>query len=163
MKNAKEFKTGKRVKCTTDNREFVSCTHAGSEYGVHPSYISAICNGIHNDYKGKHFRWLDNTGKWDRAPKPQPKPKNTNWRDKAVYCITDDKEFPSGKKAGEYYGIPANGISDCCNGKLKKTHKMRFCFVADKEKYAEEIAAIKASKCTRFKVKPRFVRTRKGV
>ena len=78
---------------------------------------------------------------------------------KPVYCITLDREFESGKKAGEILGIPANGISDVCNGKLYKTHKMRFCFVADKDKFADEIAVVKAN--AKVKVKVRLIR--KGV
>ena len=158
MKNAKEFAKGKSVYCKTDNRTFISCVEAGAEYCVHPSYIGQACNGYVKDIRGKTFCWLADKGKEEVAPK------DPNWRDKAVYCITDDKEFPSGKIAGLHYGIPANGISDVCNGKLKTTHKMRFCFVADKEKYADEIAATKASKCTKVRVTAKFItRKRKGV
>ena len=158
-KHSGEFRNGKKCYCTTDDKDFVSCVHAGSVYGVHPSYIAKICDGLYDDYQGKHFCWAEDKPKHQHPPKQS---NNPNWRDKAVYCITDDKEFPNGKIAGLYYGIPANGISECCNGKLKTTHKMRFCFVADKEKYADEIAATKASR--KVRVTAKFItRKRKGV
>ena len=159
MTHKKEFTKGKSVFCKTDNKSFVSCVEAGVFYKIHPSYIGQACNGHITDIRGKYFCWLTEKDAFTPQAKAISKGK-CGPKPKAVLCITDGKEFESVKETAQFYGIPKSCVSDCCNGKLKKTHKMRFCFVADKEKYAEEI---KASKCTKFKVKPRFVRTRKGV
>lgn len=160
MTHTKEFTKGKAVHCTTDNITFVSCVEASVFYKVHPSYIGQACNGKYKDIRGKHFCWLADKDKFvpqpkeshNRKPGQQPKP---------VYCITDGREFASGKEAARFYGIGTSSISDVCIGKVKKTHKMRFCFVSEMDKFADEIAANKPKANTPVKVKIKL--HRKGV
>lgn len=149
------FAKGKPVYCINDRKSFVSCVEAGAKYGVHPSYIGRACNGKYKDIRGKYFCWLE--GKDTFVPQPRETHKGkTGPKPKAVFCITNNKEFASVKEAARFYGIPQSCVSDACNGKLKQTHKMRFCFVSEMDKFADEIA--KANANSKVKVKVRLIR-----
>ena len=156
MENLEFFK-GKGVRCTTDNKNFISCVEAGATYRVHPSYIGQACNGKVKEIRGKHFCWLEDKDTF--VPQPKEAKRKCGPAPKKVLCITDGKEYESVKVTAAAYGIPQSCISDVCNGKLKKTHGMRFCFVSEMDKFAEEIAIAKANR--KVKVKVRLIR--KGV
>lgn len=62
-------------------------------------------------------------------------------RAKKVICINDGKVFGTLKKAGEYYGISLNRVSEVCLGKTEYTgleetgKKLQFAFYEDGKQY----------------------------
>ena len=50
---------------------------------------------------------------------------------KAVICLDDRKVYTSVLDAAKEYGVGSDGISRCCNGKIKYTKGLRFCFLKD--------------------------------
>ena len=58
---------------------------------------------------------------------------------KPVLCIDTGEIFSSVYDAAEHFGASVCNISQACNGAIKKSHGMRFCFVS---KTSENIDAI---------------------
>ena len=146
-----DFFKGKGVRCTTDNRNFISCVEAGATYHISPSYIGQACNGKVKEIRGKHFCWLEDKDTF--VPQPKEIKRKCGPAPKAVRCLTDGKEFPSVRETAQSYGIPQSCVSDVCNGKQKKTHGLSFCFISEMGKFADDIAKANAPAPVRVKIR----------
>ena len=65
--------------------------------------------------------------------------KKNSKRCKPVLCIDTGEIFSSVYDAAEHYGTTTGCVSQACNGKLKTSKGLRFCFIA---KTSENIDAI---------------------
>jgi hypothetical protein len=52
---------------------------------------------------------------------------------KKVYCITNDKVYPTQTEACKELGLISSGVSMCCKGKISQTHGYKFRFATEQD------------------------------
>jgi hypothetical protein len=56
---------------------------------------------------------------------------------KAVYCITNEKFYPTQTEACKELGLISSSVSMCCKGKISQTHGYKFRFATEQDNVKE--------------------------
>ena len=143
----------KKVICLETNEIFTSGREAAKAKEICKSVVSRSCRQAKPTKEGLNFRFLDANGNIINTPldkawkcKPTKESKNTvvihnestvdakgeygNGNAKAVWCITTNEVFASGKDAALAHGVCRSEISRCCNDIRKNIKGNHYIFVS---------------------------------
>lgn len=121
----------KKVICLNDMKIFECCSDAEDFYGLRKESVCSVCNPnrisktIYCKSLGKRlqFEYYENGKKYTF------KEYKRNYCPKAVKCLETNVTYDSAKEAQKILGINSMYITKCCNGILKSTNGMHFCYV----------------------------------
>lgn len=117
----------RKVLCIETGIAYESVCDAARQLGLDPGNISKCCRGEYNSTGRKHFCFEEERGGYviqERKVDTTPK---------KVVCVENGKVYPSASEAARELGLNPSSISRCCNGKLKSTGGMHFCFLGEDE------------------------------
>lgn len=120
----------KKVICLNTKKVYNCILEAEKDTGVKHGYISECCkNGL---YTTNNTSWMyyDEYINSDESIIKE-KLANNGSNSKSIICLNDMNIFNSAKEAGNFYNIPPNTITTCCQNKSKKTKGYIFMYYKD--------------------------------
>ncbi|QQR49624.1 GIY-YIG nuclease family protein [bacterium] len=87
------------------------------------SHVKSVLDGVRSHVeKWRIARWDQKSEQPVLTEKHFDKPSKVS---RSVICLNDEgRKFPSVAEAGKFYGVDAQGVAKCCNGRAKSVYRL---------------------------------------
>lgn len=129
----------RKVLCVEEGIVYDSVADAARAMNIKRSGITTCCKGRTPTICGFHWVYMDEerlekSGSMEnfleevRRDLNEDKPRGS-WNFRKVICLDTNIIYDSIKEAAQATKIPSNRISECCSGKHKSTHGLRWAYI----------------------------------